>query len=67
VAGVTIPPLFIDLTAGSAVGRVDVAWLIAMTALCVYLLARPDGMRRVGAVALISLYLAFVAVQLVAW
>ncbi len=66
VAGVTIPALFVDVTAGSALGRVDVVWLIAMTALCVYLLARPDGMRRVGAVALISVYLAFVAVQLIA-
>jgi len=65
-AGVTIPALFVTVTAASAVARVDVAWLIAMTALCVLSLARPDGMRRVGGAALICLYLAFVAVQLVA-
>ena len=65
-AGVTIPALFVTVTAASAVARVDVAWLIAMTALCGLLLARPDGMRRVGGAALICLYLAFVAVQLIA-
>jgi cation:H+ antiporter len=66
VAGVTIPALFVTVTAASTVAKVDVGWLIAMTALCVCLLARRDGMRRIGAAAVISLYLGFVAVQLVA-
>jgi cation:H+ antiporter len=65
-AGVTIPALFVTVTATSAVARVDIGWLIAMTALCVTELARPAGMRRVGGGALICLYLTFVAIQLVA-
>ena len=62
--GVAVPALFVGVGATSAIGRVDIAWLIAMTALCLLLLAQREGMRRVGASALICLYLAFVAVQL---
>jgi cation:H+ antiporter len=66
VAGVTIPALFVTVTATTAVARADVGWLVAMTGLSLGLLARPGGMRRGGASALIALYLAFVLVQLAA-
>ncbi len=66
VAGVTVPALFVDVTSISGLGRFDVAWLLAMTALSLLLLARPGGMRRAGAAALISLYAMFVAVHLLA-
>ena len=63
-AGVVVPALFIGVTGITAAGKVDVAWLIAMTAVCLVLLARPGGMRRTGGVAVIVLYVAFVAIQL---
>ncbi len=64
--GVAVPALFVGVGATSALGRVDIAWLIAMTALCLLLLAQRKGIHRVGASALICLYLAFVALQLTA-
>jgi cation:H+ antiporter len=63
VAGVTIPALFVTVTSSSAVAKADVAWLVAMTVLCIFLLGRPGGMRRAGAAALIAFYAAFVVVQ----
>ena len=66
VAGVIIPALFVAVTARSTVGRVDVAWLLAMTALCIAQLARPDGVRRIAGTVLIASYAAFVALQLIA-
>jgi cation:H+ antiporter len=66
VAGVTIPALFVTVTASSAVAKADVAWLVAITAACILLLARPGGVRRTGAAALIALYGAFVVVQFAA-
>jgi cation:H+ antiporter len=65
-AGVTIPAVFVGITAASTVARVDIAWLIATTALCLFLLARPAGMQRVGAAVLVGLYFVFVALQLIA-
>lgn len=62
--GVAVPALFVGVGAPTALGRLDIAWLVAMTALCLVLLAQRGGMGRVGASALICLYLAFVAVQL---
>ena len=66
VAGVTIPALFVGVSSISGLGRFDVAWLLAMTALSLLLLARPGGMRRAGAAALISAYAVFVGVHVVA-
>ena len=65
-AGVAVPALFIGVSAITAVGRLDIAWLIAMTAVCLVLLARPGEMRRVGATVVIGLYVGFVVVQLAA-
>ena len=66
VAGVTVPALFVGVGSVSGLGRFDVAWLVAMTTVSLFLLARRGGMRRAGAAALISLYAMFVAVHLLA-
>ena len=63
--GVTLPALFVGVSKASALGRVDIAWLVAMTAACLLLLAQPTGMRRAGGAVLIALYIAFVAIQLI--
>ena len=65
VAGVVVPSLFVALGAVATVGKFQLAWLIAATLLTLALLARPGGMRRAGAAALIILYFAFVAGTLV--
>jgi cation:H+ antiporter len=64
-AGVIAPSLFVTFAAISTLGKLQLAWLLAATVLTLFLLARPGGMRRAGAVALIVLYLAFVAGTLV--
>ena len=65
VAGVVVPSLFVALGAVATLGKFQLAWLIAATVLTLALLARPGGMRRAGAAALIILYFAFVAGTLV--
>jgi Ca2+/Na+ antiporter len=64
-AGVIAPSLFVTLAAISTLGRLQLAWLLVATLLTLFLLARPGGMRRTGAVALIALYFAFVGGTLV--
>ncbi|HTU84218.1 MAG TPA: hypothetical protein VMF57_01515 [Solirubrobacteraceae bacterium] len=64
-AGVIIPSLFVTLTAVTTLGKLQLAWLFAATILTLGLLARPGGMRRAGAVALIIMYFAFAAGTLV--
>jgi cation:H+ antiporter len=58
-AGVIVPSLFVTLAALSTVGKLQLAWLFGTTVLTLALLARPGGMRRAGAAALIVLYVAF--------
>jgi Ca2+/Na+ antiporter len=65
VAGVIVPSLFVTLAAISTLAKLQLAWLLAATLLTVALLARPGGMRRTGAIALIALYFAFVGGTLV--
>jgi cation:H+ antiporter len=65
-AGVVAPALFTTVVAASATAKVQLAWLAAMTGLCLALLARRRGMRRAGAAALVIAYLGFVAFQLFA-
>jgi cation:H+ antiporter len=64
-AGVVVPALFVSLTRPSSTARIDIGWLVAMTALTLVLLARPGGMRRRGGMVLIVLYLGFVVIQMV--
>jgi cation:H+ antiporter len=64
-AGVVVPSLFVTLAAISTLAKLQIAWLLAATLLTLSLLARPGGMRRAGAVALIVMYFAFVGGTLV--
>jgi cation:H+ antiporter len=63
--GVIAPSLFVTFAAISTLGKLQLAWLLAATLLTLSLLARPGGMRRAGAVALIVIYFAFAAGTLV--
>jgi len=65
-AGVIVPSLFISLGAAGTLGKVQLAWLVAATLLTLLLLARPGGIRRPGAAALVALYFAFAVGTLVA-
>jgi cation:H+ antiporter len=62
--GVIAPALFVTLGSVSATGKAELAWLIAMTLLTLLMLGRRRGMGRLGAAAIIALYLGFVALQL---
>jgi cation:H+ antiporter len=64
-AGVIIPSLFVTLAAVGALGKLQLAWLLAATLLTLAALARPGGMRRGDGVALILLYFAFAVGTLV--
>jgi cation:H+ antiporter len=64
-AGVVVPSLFVTLAAISTLAKLQLAWLLVATLLTLFLLARDNGMRRVGAVALIVMYFAFAGGTLV--
>jgi cation:H+ antiporter len=64
-AGVIVPSLFVALAAVTTLGKLQLAWLVAVTLVTLALLARPGGMPRTGGAALIALYFAFVAGTLV--
>jgi Ca2+/Na+ antiporter len=64
-AGVIIPSLFVTLAAATALGKLQLAWLLAATMFTLIALGRRGGMRRAGAMTLIALYGAFVAGTLV--
>ena len=63
VGGVAIPALFVSLGSVSTLGAVDVAWLLAVTAVAIALLLRRSGMGPRGGVLLIVAWAAFAAVQ----
>lgn len=48
-----------------ATGKVQFAWLVTMTVVCLTMLIRERGMRRAGAGTLIIMYLVFIVMQLV--
>jgi hypothetical protein len=60
-----VPALFVTLAVPSATGKLELAWLILMTAFTLMLLATRRGMRRDGEVTLIAMYAGFVVVQLI--
>jgi cation:H+ antiporter len=62
--GVIAPALFTTLLASSTTAKLEVAWLIAMTAACLALLARRGGLGRGAAAVVIAMYGGFVALQL---
>jgi Ca2+/Na+ antiporter len=61
--GVLLPALFTPLGVLAATGKLQLAWLMAMTVACIALLASRRGMRRGAASFLILLYVGFVALQ----
>ena len=63
--GVIVPSLFVTFAAASTTGKFQLAWLVGATLLTIAVLARPRGMRRAEAAALVALYFAFVVGTLV--
>ncbi|HUA07097.1 MAG TPA: hypothetical protein VMB27_24535 [Solirubrobacteraceae bacterium] len=63
--GVIVPSLFVTFAAATTTGKLQLAWLLGVTVLTMAALARPRGMRRGEAAALIGLYFAFVVGTLV--
>ena len=63
--GVIVPSLFVTFTAVTTLGKLQLAWLVGATLVALAALARRSGMRRSDAVALVVLYVAFVAGTLV--
>jgi cation:H+ antiporter len=61
--GVIIPALFTSMVALDTRATVQLAWLVVMTGVCLALLGTPRGMRRGGALALITMYAGFVVTQ----
>jgi cation:H+ antiporter len=60
--GVIAPALFTSLIALTGTAKLELAWLLGMTAVTVWMLWRRAGMGRAGAALLIVLYLGFVVV-----
>ena len=65
VGGLAIPALFVSLGALSTSVRIDLAWLMATTVLVLVLLLGRRGMGRGGGAVVVSLYVAFVAIQVI--
>jgi cation:H+ antiporter len=63
--GVIVPSLFVTFAAATTTGKLQLAWLVGATLVTIAALARPRGMGRVEAAAVIGLYFAFVAGTLV--
>jgi len=63
--GVIVPSLFVTFAATTTTGKLQLAWLVGATLVTMAALARPGGMRRPAAAALIGLYFAFVVGTLV--
>jgi len=63
LAGIALPALVFGVSAIAAVTVFEVGWLLGMTALVLALLSRRRGLTRRGGVAVILLYLLFVAIQ----
>ena len=63
VAGVAVPALFVTFTAHATTDKLDLAVLAGATMATLALLARRDGVRRLGGAILVSLYVLFVALQ----
>jgi cation:H+ antiporter len=61
-AGVIVPSLFVTLAAASSTGRLELWWLVGMTAVTIGLLIK--GLGRGGGVILIALYAGFLAIAL---
>ncbi len=62
--GAMLPALFLAVGSSSTIGRVDLAWLLGMTCICLLCLARHRGAGRGAGAILVLLYVGFVVLQL---
>jgi Ca2+/Na+ antiporter len=62
--GVVVPALFTATVALTSTAKLQLGWLVAMTLVCLALLAAPRGLRRLGGAGLVALYAGFVVTQL---
>jgi cation:H+ antiporter len=60
--GAIVPALFVSVTHASATARIEVWWVVAMTAASLAMLARGRGVRRPEGALLVLMYLGFVAI-----
>ncbi len=61
LAGIALPALIVGGVSAGKAGLLDLLWLLGMTAVVLALLARRRGLTRPGGVAVIALYVLFVA------
>ena len=64
VFGLTVPALFVSLGSTAALTVFDLGWLLLMTLVAIALFARRGGVTRSGGLAILLLYVVFVAVQI---
>jgi cation:H+ antiporter len=64
VVGVAAPALVVSIASSSSRIRIELLWMVAMTAVTVGLLAQRRGMGRAAGLVLIVLYVGFVAVEI---
>lgn len=64
VFGIALPALFISIGSTSALTVFDLGWLLLMTLVTIALFARRGGVTRSGGLAILLLYVVFVAVQI---
>jgi cation:H+ antiporter len=64
LGGVLVPAAFVSVAVHSSTGKLDLAWLGAITAASLFFLGRAGGMGRTGGAALVLLYAGFVAFQI---
>jgi len=62
--GVMVPALFVAVGSTSSIERVNLAWLLGMTCICLFCLTRPRGAGRGAGAVLVLLYIGFVVLQL---
>ena len=65
-AGIVLPALFVGVARATAGVKLELAWLLAMTAFTLVVLARRRGMGRLAGAVLVVFYVVFVLVELVA-
>jgi cation:H+ antiporter len=64
-AGVVLPALFVSVARATTGVKLELGWLVLMSVVTLLLLVPRRGLGRVGGVALIAFYVAFVAAELV--
>ena len=65
-AGIVLPALFVGVARATGEVKLELAWLLAMTAFTLVVLARRRGMGRLAGAVLVVFYVVFVLVELVA-